>query len=394
MLRRSALNPVDKTKGIFKPSAEELAFDLVIVGGGPAGALAAILAAEAGLAVALLERKSKPKPKPCGGFISKRAIDLLPENLNLPDDIKTNIHKITVVRGSRDYSYCSEQPLGWLTRRDLFDSFMLSQAENRGAVVINGVYPKEITHIGNEGNHNRYQVSTGGEKCIRLTARYLIGADGAYGSTAKLAGLYKKRVFLYGRTLSAVYAGAQPEQKAGTLLFYPSPLALGMSWAFYADHWVNLGIGGLAGRKSLKRILNQVYQGKNNKLATRFWPLPFLGPLRANSRGNLMLIGDAAGLVEPFSGEGLFNAFASAHIAFQTVITATRKNEEAEKVFRNLFRNHFHLGFAATMLGAALLQARSILHPSSLPSQIALLMQNRLWFCRQLKDPVFNKIVD
>ena len=377
--------PDNKAEDIITRSAEKLNFDLAIIGGGPAGALAAILAAEAGFSVVILERKNKPRPKLCGGFISKRAIDLLPENLIIPDAIKNNVYDIMVVKGSRKYCYNSEQPLGWLIRREVFDSLMLRQAENKGATVITGVYPTEISRTEKKGNHNRYQLNTGGKKCIHLTARYLIGADGAYGSTAKLAGLYKKRIFLCGSSLSGVFTDIPTEAKEGTLLFYPRPFTGGMSWAFYADGWINRGLGGIAGRKRLKSILEQFYPGKNEKPIPRFWPLPFLGPLRANCCGNFMLIGDAAGLVEPFSGEGLFNSFASAHIAVQALITADGENREAEKVFYTLFRNQFRLGFAATLLGAALLQAQSIFKPSSLPSQMALLMQNRLWFCKELK---------
>ncbi len=377
--------PDHKAEDNITRPAEKLNFDLAIVGGGPAGALAAILAAEAGFSVVVLERKSKPRPKLCGGFISKRAIDLLPGNLEIPDDIKSNVYHIEVVKGNRQYKYNSEQPLGWLIKREVFDSFMLRQAEIKGAVVINGVYPVEISQIVNKEKHNRYQLNTGGKKCIHLSARYLIGADGAYGSTAKLAGLYKRRTSLFGSSLSGVCTGLPTEAKAGTLLFCPHPFTGGMSWTFYADGWINYGVGGLAGRNRLKKILEQIHPGKNVIPSPRFWPLPFLGPIRANCCGNFMLIGDAAGLVEPFSGEGLFNSFASARIAVQALITANRENREAEKIFRPLFRNQFRLGFAATLLGAALLQAQSILKPSTLPAQMALLMQNRLWFCRKLR---------
>ncbi len=377
--------PAYRTEDFIKRPAEVADYDLAIVGGGPAGALAAILAAEAGFSVVVLERKSKCRPKLCGGFISKRAIDLLPASLKIPEGIINNVHNIEVIRGGRRYSYNSGHPLGWLIRREIFDSLMLREAESNGVAVITGVYPTEIFRTGSKDNNARYNLSTGGKKCIHLSARYLIGADGAYGTTARLAGLYKNSFFLYGRSLSAVNTGMPAEEKAGTLVFYPSPLIGGMSWAFYADGYTNLGIGGLAGHERLKNILKRTNPVKNGKPCPRFWPLPFLGPMRANSCGNLMLIGDAAGLVEPFSGEGLFNSFASAHIAIQAIVDAKGGNREAEKVFRTLFRKQFRRGFAATLLGAALLEARAILKPSSLPAQMALLMENRLWFCRELK---------
>jgi flavin-dependent dehydrogenase len=105
------------------------------------------------------------------------------------------------------------------------------------------------------------------------------------------------------------------------------------------------------------------------------------------AKGNLLLIGDAAGLVEPFSGEGLYNCFKSARLAVQAIREAETVGFNAAVAYNRLFRTHFRPYFLPTLAGIVMLHAQSLLYPTAVPPQIARLIENQLWFNDQNFDP-------
>ena len=119
----------------------------------------------------------------------------------------------------------------------------------------------------------------------------------------------------------------------------------------------------------------------------------------ANAKSNIILIGDAAGLVDPFSGEGLYNSFLSSILAVKSILIASGDDTKAAVMYDKLFKIHFENTFYPALRGAFMLHGKALLGDGKIPDYIALLMQNKLGFnnTSEYSSPymsVFDKIMD
>lgn len=353
-------------------------FDLAVIGAGPAGSLAAASAAEAGLSVILIEKKKMPRFKPCGGFISSRSLGLLPQDFIVPVEQSAEVYRLNVLRNGRMHSFKSEKRLGILIKRAHFDHSLAVYAKTKGAVLLEETSVCGIETI-KTGPHNlSYLINTAPDGSEEISATYIIAADGALSRCAVMAGLRARRPAYSGLGIAELAGnGAIKAEKPGTLTFYPLPAIGGMGWIFTGPGWINRGVGGLAGRRRLQKTFYRLFPEQVEERKYRAWPLPFLGPLKMAAAGNFLLVGDAAGLVEPFSGEGLYNAFISSICAVSSIIKAGEENIAAGAIYNRLFRFRFRKSFVKVLAGAILLHGRSIAAPSSLPLAMAAIMDNK-----------------
>lgn len=355
-------------------------YDLVVIGAGPAGALAAALASSAGFTTILIER-NKQHPKVCGGFISKRSLSLLPREINLHHRSFQKIQQLKVSMHDRTYSYQAEQALGLLVMRTDFDNLLIDYACSRGAVFCEGLKLSKIENVKTATQNMHLLTLTGGNGLEQVfQTRYLIGADGALGNSARLNGM-KKKDGLTGWGIARICFNKNHAPDRAGLIFYPLPFLGGMGWSFHAHGWTNRGVGGLVQPKKLVEIYHTLFpEDSGNKNHLPAWPLPFLGPVKKAASENMILVGDAAGLVEPFSGEGIFNALLSASLAIEALNQANKSGYSTEPFYRDSFNKYFRNKYPATLFGAVLLHTLSLVSPSRLPRKIAALMENSLWF--------------
>ena len=267
-------------------------YDVAIVGAGPAGSTAAYRLASAGARVLLLDKATFPRDKPCGGGVTGRAARLLP--FSIEPVVEDTIDRLDCgLRYRRRFSRRPKTPLAYLTQRRRLDHFLLRKAAEAGAEVREG------------------ETADARE----LDAKIVIGADGANGSSAKQLGLADG--IIHGVALEANYP--HEPRFAGTMTLEIAVIRGGYGWIFpKADH-VNVGVGGNGEeaprlRAELRRMCEAYGIDPDAGQDMRGYRLPMRTPNSQLARGHTAVIGDAAGLVDPFTGDGMYEAFASAQL--------------------------------------------------------------------------------
>ena len=277
-------------------------FDVAIVGAGPAGSVTAYRLASAGASVLLVDKATFPRDKPCGGGVTGRAARLLPFSIepvveDVVDRIECRLHY-----RSR-FERRARAPLAYMTQRKRLDHFLLGRASEAGADVRDGVTVTDVRANG---------LAVDGEE---ISARIVIGADGCNGSAAKALGLAGEIV--HGVALEANVPYDARFAHAMTLEI--AVVRGGYGWVFPKGDHVNVGVGGDQSEgPNLRRHLRRLCEahGIEPEAVTdmRGYRLPMRRPGAGLARGTAAVIGDAAGLVDPFSGDGMYEAFLSAQL--------------------------------------------------------------------------------
>jgi geranylgeranyl reductase family protein len=278
------------------------AFDVAIVGAGPAGSVAAHRLAAAGASVLLVDKAVFPRDKPCGGGVTGRAARLLPFSIEpVVEDVVDRL-ECRLGYGSR-FERRARAPLAYMTQRARLDHFLVDKAAEAGADVRDGV---KVTDV------RANAVSVDGEE---IAARIVIGADGCNGSAAKMLGLAQEIV--YGVALEANYPHESRFAHAMTLDI--AAVRGGYGWVFPKGDHVNVGVGGDESegpklRAHLRRCCEAHGIDPDAGRDARGYRLPMRRPGSRLAHGTAAVIGDAAGLVDPFSGDGMYEAFLSAQL--------------------------------------------------------------------------------
>jgi geranylgeranyl reductase family protein len=275
----------------------------VVVGAGPAGSTAAFHLSKGGASVLLADKATFPRDKPCGGGLTYRALRLLPFSVDPVVEEEVDIFELGLGYRRR-FERRTDRPMVVMTQRRRLDAFILEQAREAGVEVREGA-KVGLSPLTVDGGP--------------IDATVVIGADGVNGITAKHLGLatHEYEVALeanvpYGTVPRARYA------RRAVVEFGIVPGGYG--WVFPKGDHVNVGVGGWLHqgpklRDHLARLCNQHGIPADAMTETRGYRLPLRRPKSSPFRDRTALVGDAAGLVDPVSGDGIYEALLSSKLA-------------------------------------------------------------------------------
>jgi geranylgeranyl reductase family protein len=278
-------------------------FDAVVVGAGPAGSTSAFHLARGGARVLLADKATFPRDKPCGGGLTARALRLIPFSVEPVVEEEVDVFELGLGYRRR-FVRRTDEPMVVMTQRRRLDAFLVEQAQEAGAELRDGVKVELEPLV------------VGGEP---VEADVLIGADGVNGATAKHLGLasHEHEVALeanvsYGTVSRARYA------RRAVVEFGIVPGGYG--WVFPKGDHVNVGVGGWQHqgprlRDHLARLCHEHEIPADALTEIRGYRLPLRRPGSSPARGRTALVGDAAGLVDPVSGDGIYEALLSGRLA-------------------------------------------------------------------------------
>jgi geranylgeranyl reductase family protein len=301
---------------VAEPDAPNVtAYDAIIAGAGPAGSTAARLLAKRGASALLLDRARFPRDKPCGGGITIAAATA--NDLDLSPVVERTVNEVQVsFRMGAPFRRTWPEPLTYMTQRCQLDAYLAEQAVRAGAEFRDGVAVRAI----DIGEHE-VTVWANGDA---YRARTLIGADGANGVVAKAAGLAPVRDMAVALEGNVPANGALMERWERAIALDFGGVPGGYGWLFPKGDHLNVGVGGWRWtgptlREKLSALCRYLGLDESALFGLRGHHLPLQAPGAPLTSGPVLLAGDAAGLVDPLSGEGIEGAFLSGRLAADAV---------------------------------------------------------------------------
>ncbi len=309
-------------------------YDVAVIGGGPSGAIAAAVLATAGISTVLIERNLE-NIKPCGGAIPLGLI----EEFQIPDELIEKKLSSMRARSPKGRIIEMQMPNGYvgMVRREKFDSYLRSEAERAGAVVVEGL----VKSIANSGDG--FVINTLNDKVPSLRVRRIIGADGANSKTAIDLHFPPNELKVIAMQQRFKYTPAIQDFSDTIEIWFDGDVSPDFyGWIFpKADH---LAIGtGTDDRHHNIKILQKRFIEKigitDEPYLDEAAKIP-MKPRKSFTQEKAILVGDAAGLVTPANGEGIFFAMRSGKLGAEAMIKHLNHKKPLksyEKEFRKLY---------------------------------------------------------
>jgi geranylgeranyl reductase family protein len=334
-----------------------VSYDVVVVGAGPAGSVAAYESSKRGHKTLLLEKASIPREKACGGAVMYRGIRVINGEVPL-EVIERKIYGIRFgFHNGTSSEFISDKLIGITVFREKFDEFLSRRAVEAGVELL---VDARVIHASVSDDYATIQLQDGRE----FKSEFLIGADGVNSIVSRSLKLRPKRKDLtkFGLGMEAdFYVGKQGVMKAtegnpSILEILPVENRISYGWVFPKREHLAIGIAGGSGHMhALRPDFDRFYKNlekrwgielKLEKRRTCFLGGDGLGSTNVTDRA--ILVGDAAGFVDPMMGEGIAYAMQSGKIAVDVInqaIEESRYDADALWRYHHLCKDEFASNF-------------------------------------------------
>ena len=315
---------------------KQVSYDVVVVGAGPSGSVAAYECAKKGLKTLLLEKETIPRVKPCGGAVMYRGIRII--NGEVPREvIEQKIYGIRFGFNNGESSeFISNKLIGITVFREKFDEYLSRRAVEAGVELKDDA---RVVNVSVSDDCATVQLQDG--QVFR--SEFLIGADGVNSIVSRSLNLRPKRKDLtkFGLGMEAdFYVGKEGVMKAtmgnpSVIQILPIENRICYGWIFPKREHLAIGIAGGSGHMyALRSCFDTFYKNLEKKLGVtlklnqrRTGFLGGNGLGSANVADRAILVGDAAGFVDPMMGEGIAYAMQSSKIAVDVIDQAITENQ-------------------------------------------------------------------
>ena len=312
------------------PKPPTIDYDVIIVGAGPAGAAAAYDLRRAGKSVLLLDRHDFPRHKACAGGLTVKTLNAL----RYPVDpvIRNRCRSLEIGTGvSRPVRFGGRREICAMTVRSELDAFCLEKTLAAGA----RFRPTARIHaIREHRNFVDLETSAG-----PLRAAFLVGADGAQSRIRRLSGDFTN--YYMGFAIEGTFP-INPENPP-CMAFDFNVIESGYGWLFPKDDHVNIGLFTASQTIALKKKDLVAYArwklGRVDVENLSGHPMGMGGWHYHPRCRRILLAGDAAGLVDPLLGEGIYNAVSSGQLAARAIVLSESHTKTAAHIYNRLLKD-------------------------------------------------------
>ncbi len=308
----------------------ETVYDAVIVGAGPAGSSAAYDLASRGAKVALVEKAPMPRYKTCGGGVVFRALKLLPGDISGAIDRECRTAELNLTDAQLYFKVSRDYPLISMTMRENLDYLMFRAAAKAGATAIDnchvsGVAPRD----------GLMEVTTERDT---LSCRFVVGADSAQSTVARTAG-WRERLPITPLIEWEVRVSEEVFSRfSDSARFEFGPVPSGYAWIFPKRNHLSIGLGGYGVKgidlkERLEHFLGSSGIDDVKSIERHGYFIPAAVREEGFVKERVLLAGDAAGFVDPLTGEGISYAVLSGRAAAKALIGGNFTPDRVKDVY-------------------------------------------------------------
>ena len=312
-------------------------FDVAVIGAGPAGSSAALALARRGVSVVLIEKATLPRYKTCGGGILHRAYKLLPPEINRVVECSFNSVQLNFLGTEMNFVASRPQPMVHMVMRAEMDELLAHAARDAGAQLIETCAVKSISERADFVELTTAQGS--------LRAKFVVAADGVYSPTAKALG-WSDLPALAPALEYEIHLPAEDFARFNKIpRFDFNCIEAGYAWVFPKREHLSVGI--LSTRRTCPDLAAQLmnYLARLGithieKIEKHGYLIPLAPRREPLARGRVLLAGDAAGLVDPVTAEGISHALLSGQLAATALAESHLDVARVASQYQSLLEKH------------------------------------------------------